>query len=67
MCVGPQAQTNKEEEFLELQKEQRRIERSDWKKISEVCEKQEKEEDRKRAPAISRNTDFWQLKQKECL
>ena len=38
-----------------------------WKEILVVHKKQKKEEDRKRAPALSRNADFGWWIQKECL
>ena len=56
MCHAQQAQAEEKEIFLELCKEQQRIERSE--KNSKVCKNQEKEENRKRAPALPENTDF---------
>ena len=58
MCYGQQAQTKIEEEFQELLKEQQRAKCSNWEEIQKFHEKQEKEENRKRAPTLSRNVDF---------
>ena len=51
MCDG-------QKKNLKLPKEQQRAKCSDWKKNSEVCEEQEKEENGEGASALSRNTDF---------
>ena len=57
MCYGEQTQIE-EEEFQKLWKEQQGTQCSNREKISEVYYKQEKEENRERAPALSRNVDF---------
>ena len=64
-CNGQQAQTEKEETLQELRKEQQRAKCSNWKEISEICEKQKKEENREGASALSRKADFEWWKQKE--
>ena len=58
MCCGKQAQTEEIEKFQELWKEQQRAKCSNREEIWEVCKTQEKEEDRKRASALSTNADF---------
>ena len=62
-CRDVRAMVNKHKQKKkknqELRKEQQRIERSNWEKIPEVRKKQEKKENRKRAPA-SRNAYFEQ-------
>ena len=52
-CHGQQAQTEKEEEFQDLWKNNKELNALIEKKI-----KQEKDEDRKRASALSGNVDF---------
>ena len=54
----------KKKKNQDLQKGQQGAQHSNWKKNSEVCKQQEKEENRKRAPALSRNEDFWQWSKK---
>ena len=63
-CNGQQAQTEEEETFQKLQKEQQRAKCFNWKEIPEICQKQEKEENGKEASALSTNTDFGWWKQK---
>ena len=58
MCNGKQIQTEEKDEFQELRKEQQRAKCSNWKEIPEVRQKQKKEENRKRAPALLRNADY---------
>ena len=52
--------TEEKEKFQKLRKEQQGTQCSNWEEISEVYYKQEKEENRKRAPALARNADFRQ-------
>ena len=52
-CYGKQTQA---EEKGKIQ--QQRPQCSNQEKIPEICEELEKEENRKRAPELSRNTDF---------
>ena len=58
-CNGQQAQIE-ERKIQELWKEKQRAKCSNQEKNSEVHKKQEKEENRKRASALSGNADFWQ-------
>ena len=67
MCNGQQAQTEKEKTLQELRKEQQRAKFSNWKEISEICQKQEKEENGEGVSTLSRNTAFRWLKQNEHL
>ena len=48
----------KKKKIQDLQKEHHEIERSNWEEVSEVCKKQEKDEDRRRATALPRNAYF---------
>ena len=57
-CNGQQTQTEKEETLQILLKEQQRDKCSNWKKITEICEEQEKEENREGTTTLSRNADF---------
>ena len=61
-CYGKHAQTKEKDKFHELWKEQQGTQCSNWKEIPEVCQKQEKEENRKRAQELLRNADFRQWK-----
>ena len=58
MCYGQQAHVEKEEKIQELCKEQQGAQCSDWKEISEICQKQEKDENRNWASALARIADF---------
>ena len=53
-CNGSEAQTEEKEKFQELRKEQQGTKCSNWEKISEICKKQEKEENGKRTTKLSR-------------
>ena len=64
MCYSKQAQAENVQELLQ---EQQGAKCSNWKEISEVCQKQEKEENKKKDLALSRSVDFRRLKQKDYL
>ena len=53
-CNGKQTKTEKEETLQELRKEQQRGKCSNWKEISEICKKQEKEENREGSSDLSK-------------
>ena len=48
----------KKKKIQDLQKEHHEIERSNWEEVSEVCKKQEKEENGEGASALYKNVDF---------
>ena len=58
MCHGKQAQIEVKEKFPKLWKKQQRAKCSNQEKNSEVGQIQEKEENGKKSPALSRNIDF---------
>ena len=53
-----QPQTKKKRRFQELRKEEQGAKCSNSEKKSNVCQDQEKKEDKKRAPTFPANVDF---------